>query len=246
MYSNKYIFIYSSIMVIIVAAILSTAAMLLKPFQDRNIAVEKMRGILSSANIGSTTNDAIKLYDKYIKEEIVIDASGEIVSNYENGSFTKGDIRAFDIDLKKELYNKSKKLNYFLPLLVCEKDGKKIYIIPLYGKGLWGPIWGYFALSDDYNKVVGVTFAHKGETPGLGAEIDTKAFQQQFVGKQIFNDKGDFTSIKVVKGGIDLIPENIRKHGVDAISGGTITSNSVSDMLNDCLENYLPYIKKQK
>ena len=118
MYSNKYIFIYSSIMVIIVAAILSTAAMLLKPFQDRNIAVEKMRGILSSANIESTTNDAIKLYDKYIKEEIVIDASGKIVSNYENGSFTKGDIRAFDIDLKKELYNKSKKLNYILPLLV--------------------------------------------------------------------------------------------------------------------------------
>jgi len=89
-----------------------------------------------------------------------------------------------------------------------------------------------------------VTFAHKGETPGLGAEIDTKAFQEQFVGKEIFNDKGNFTSIKVIKGGIDLIPENLRKHGVDAISGGTITSNGVSDMLNDCLENYIPYFKK--
>ncbi|MCD4746305.1 MAG: NADH:ubiquinone reductase (Na(+)-transporting) subunit C [Bacteroidales bacterium] len=250
MYSNRYIFIYSSVMVIIVAAILSTAAMVLKPFQEKNVRTAKIIDILTSVNIESEKSNAEDLYSKHIIMEGVINPKGEIISIYKNNKFEKGDIRAFEINLKEEQQKekefKAGKIkeqpNY--PLFICNKNGETFYIIPLLGKGLWGPIWGNIALKSDLNTVIGVTFAHKSETPGLGAEIDKKPFQVQFEGRQIFDNNGNFTSIKVVKGGVDMLPEKDRIHGVDAITGGTITSTGVSEMLKDCLENYIPYIKK--
>ncbi len=244
MYSNFYIFRYASVMVIIVAAILSSAAMFLKPYQDENIRIDKMKGILASANIEATTENAIQLYNKNITQEIVINNNGEVVSIFSDGEFEKGDISAFNLDLKKELYKKSKGLEFNIPLLIAESNGVKTYIIPLYGAGLWGSIWGNIAVQENFSTVVGVTFGHKGETPGLGAEIDTRIFQAQFVNKEVFKDS-KFQSVKVVKGGVVTLPANMHIHGVDAISGGTITSNAVSDMLANCLENYVPYINKR-
>ncbi len=110
-------------------------------------------------------------------------------------------------------------------------EGKKKYIIPVRGKGLWGPIWGYVALNDDYNTIYGTVFANEKETPGLGAEISERWFQAEFNGKKLFNDTGDFVSIEVVKGGAS--PDN--PHGVDAVSGGTITSKGLEKMLMDSL-----------
>jgi len=244
MYSNFYIFRYASVMVIIVAAILSSAAMFLKPLQDENFRIDKMKGILASANIEATTENAIELYNKNITQEIVINNKGEVVSDFVDGKFVSGDLSAFKLDLKKELYKKSKGLDYNIPLLVAESNGTKTYIIPLRGVGLWGPIWGNIALQDNFSTVIGVTFGHKGETPGLGAEIDTKNFQVQFVNKEVFKD-GKFQSVKVVKGGVAILPTDMQIHGVDAISGGTITSDAVSEMLANCLENYVPYINKR-
>ncbi len=246
MYSNFYIFKYSAIMVILVAALLSTAAMLLKPAQERNLKIEKMKSILASANIEVTTEDAIDLYNKHITKEIVLDPEGKQIDLFENGKFIEGDERAFDINLKTQLYNKKYDKDYQLPLYVCKKGNETLYIIPLLGKGLWGPVWGNIALKSDFTLVEGVTFGHKAETPGLGAEIDTKDFQKQFIGKRIFNNSGEFTSINIVKGGIGLLPKDLKIHGVDAISGGTITSNAVADMLNNNLSSYVPYFKKHR
>ena len=245
MYTNSYVFRYAAILVIIVAAILSAAALLLKPAQDRNVAIAKMQGILSAAHVEASATDAIDLYGKYIVREKVIDPKGELISVYSNGNFEKGDVRAFDIKLKEELYKKATGKDYLLPLYEAEKDGKTLYIIPMEGKGLWGPIYGNLALEQDLNTVAGATFSHKAETPGLGAEIDQPFFQQQFVGKTIFDEAGNFTSITVVKGGAKMLPNAQQIHGVDAISGGTITSNGVTDMLKDNLESYVAYFKKQ-
>ena len=134
-------------------------------------------------------------------------------------------------------------LDFSIPLLVSEANGEKTYIIPLLGTGLWGPIWGNMAVKENFSTVIGVTFGHKGETPGLGAEIDSKGFQTQFVNKELFKD-GNFQSVKVVKGGIVTLPTEMHLHGVDAISGGTITCDAVTEMLTNCLENYVPYINK--
>jgi Na+-transporting NADH:ubiquinone oxidoreductase subunit C len=239
--SNGYILRYAAIMVIIAAALLSSAAMLLKPFQEKNMAIEKMGGILDAAGItGISTDEMITSFNKYVKEEIVINQDGKVVDVFEGKGKEKG--KAFNINLKEQYFNKSQGKPYELPLYVLEKDGKTIYIIPLLGTGLWGPIWGNLALKEDLNTVIGVYFDHKGETPGLGAEITTKQFTSQFVGKKIFDDNGKFTSIMVVKGGVKKLPKNEQIHGVDAISGGTITSNGVNDMIKNVLESYLPYI----
>ena len=225
---NSFTFGFTTIMVIIVSALLSIAYIKLKPYQDRNIELEKKQNILSSGGITIDRNNAEAKYSTYIKSEIVLNNKGEEVE----GS-------AFDVDLGKEI---KKDVNtQLLPLFISEVDGATRYIIPLRGKGLWGPIWGFIALEDDLNKVYGAVFDHKKETPGLGAEINTPMFQDPFTGKTIFEGEV-FTPIKVIKGG----PKEGDMHGVDGISGGTITSNGVSDMLSERLNMDLPYFNKMK
>ncbi len=248
MFTNRYIFMYASVMVILVAAILSTAAMVLKPYQEANVKAEKIQGILASATIETSRDEAEKTYNSHIVKEVSVDSAGNIVSLYENGELKQGQVRPFDIDLKVQLNRKKdikagkKTETPVWPIFVIEKDGKQSYVVPVRGMGLWGPIWGNVAFESDFNTIAGATFDHKGETPGLGAEINTSWFEDEFKGKTILNNNGEFVSVKVVKGGV---PDS-DMHGVDAISGGTITSDGVSAMLQNNLENYVPYIKKNK
>ena len=123
------------------------------------------------------------------------------------------------------------------PMFKAKKDKDEYIIIPMVGSGLWGPIWGFVSLKEDYNTVYGATFAHKAETPGLGAEINTDFFEEPFEGKRILDYSGNFVSIKVKKGGA----EKGNLHEVDGITGGTITSDGVSDMLNNTLVIYNNY-----
>jgi len=246
MYSNAYVFRYAAIMVILVAAALASVAMLLKPAQDRNVAIEKMRNILAAANVEATAENAIELFDQYIVEEEALDPQGEVVGIYKKQKLEKGDIRPFEINLKEELYKQHKGDEFILPLYIAEVNGKRLYIFPMQGRGLWGPVYGNLALEEDFNTVAGSMFGHDKETPGLGAEIDQPMFESQFMGKKIFDDKGNFTSIKVLKGASKVLSADQLIHGVDAISGGTITSNGVSEMIESNLKNYLDFIKKQK
>jgi len=121
------------------------------------------------------------------------------------------------------------------------RDNSYCYVFSLKGKGLWGPIWGYIAIREDGNTVQGAVFDHKSETPGLGDEINTERFYSQFEGKQLFDQLGVFQSIKVVKGGVANSNVN-PNHGVDAISGGTITSQGLETMIAKELEPYIPLL----
>lgn len=230
--SNKYTFIFSAAMVVIVATVLAVAAESLKPFQELNIEQEKMQNILAACGIEVTRSEAKDAYNKYVGEanELMLDKNGNLVED--------PDMSPFEVDVLKEY--KSGGQRHF-PIFKCNYKGEVIQVIPMVGKGLWGPVWGYVAVSSDFNTVVGATFDHKGETPGLGAEINTKAFQEDFVGKKIFDENGNFQSIKVVKGGAD----EGDPHGVDAISGGTITSNGVSEMLSRTFKAYEPYLRSK-
>lgn len=250
MFTNRYIFIYASVMVIVVAAILSSAASFLKPYQEANVRTAKIMDILKSVEIETEKSEADATYTNFIVEEYTINQNGEVVSVFKNNQLEQGEIRAFDINLKVE-QKKNAELKAGtgsaepqFPLYVCNKDGVISYIIPMLGSGLWGPVWGNIALKDDFKTVLGANFGHAGETPGLGAEISTDIFQLQFPGKTIFDDNFNFKSIMVVKGGAATLPAAEQIHAVDAISGGTITSNGVNDMIKDCLNNYVPYIKK--
>ena len=235
--NNRYIFRYAAILVIIVAALLSGAAVLLEPYQQRNKDNEKMCNILNAAAIPNVSNEnAQALFDKHCMQMLLLDGKGNVVD--ESGI-------AFNANLKQELYNKEQGNEYSLPLFVINNGTQNINVIPLQGNGLWGAIWGYIAIADDCNTVVGANFDHASETPGLGAEITTEKFQQQFQGKTIMKD-GQFVSIKVQKGGIITLPETDRTHAVDAISGGSITSKGVDEMINKVLSCYLPYFEKQR
>ena len=229
MHSNRYIFLYASAMVILVALLLSAVSTTLKPMQEKNVKAEKMQNILSSINIESSRKDAAENYSKYIREAIIVNSKGNKV---------EGD--AFSIDLNVELRKELSQRQ--LPLYIAGVGNETYYIIPVRGKGLWGPIWGYISLKSDLQTVYGANFDHKSETPGLGAEINTPVFQNQFKNKRIFDNNGKFTSIRAVKGGAS--PND--PHGVDAISGGTITSDGLSKMLYEGLKSYEPYFKKLK
>lgn len=229
--SNSYTFIFSAIMVVVVAVVLSFAAISLKPLQSQNVKLEKMQNILSSVGINVLADEAESTYSKYIVEDIVVDVKGDVI---------EGNVKAFDLDLKKELAKDIQDQKF--PLFKCDKDGELLYIIPMRGVGLWGPIWGYVALKDDFNTVYGTSFDHKSETPGLGAEINKDFFMDQFKGKKIFNNTGEFMSVKVEKAGK---VEKGYPHAVDGISGGTITSNGVSEMFGRTLKNYLEFFKSK-
>jgi len=229
-FSNTYIFVFSTIMVVIVAALLSTAAMVLQPLQEKNIEIQKKRNILSSIRIENNAKTAEELYDKYISNSFVINAKTE-----EQESFN-----AFEIEMGLEMRNSPDKRS--LPIFISSlDDGTQKYIVPVHGKGLWGPIYGFISLNDDFTTLYGAVFNHDDETPGLGAEINTDWFGAQFADKKIFNNNMEFISIDLVKGGAD--PESLNE--VDGISGGTLTSNGLEKMLYDCLGSYQTYFKNQ-
>ncbi|MDD2634342.1 MAG: NADH:ubiquinone reductase (Na(+)-transporting) subunit C [Bacteroidales bacterium] len=228
--SNKYTFIYAIIMVIVVATILTFVAVSLQPRQKKNVELEKKKNILAAFNVESNTSNVETLYKEIIVDVFAINVEGDKLEN----------IDAFKINLKDELRKPPSEQQW--PVYVAKtQDGDVKYIFPLYGKGLWGPIWGYISFYEDLNHVFGVYFDHKSETPGLGAEISTSEFQKDFIDKSIFDENGNFVSIDLIK--TDASDNN---HAVDAVSGGTITSNGLRDMLKTCLSAYLKFIENNK
>jgi len=231
---NSYTFVFSAILVIVVGAVLAFAAESLKPMQKKNIRIEKMQNILASVKIEVGVKEAVEKFEQYIVDQKMLNNKGEVVSSTE--------LDPFDVDAVKEYKTLPPEKRHY-PLFVFENEGQQKYIVPLAGKGLWGPIWGYVAFEEDMNTVYGSTFDHKTETPGLGAEIKEQWFQERFVGKTIFDQQGEFVSGEVVKGGSDV---EGNPHAVDGISGGTITSKGVSEMMKRTLDVYVPYFKGNK
>ncbi|MDE7304412.1 MAG: NADH:ubiquinone reductase (Na(+)-transporting) subunit C [Alistipes sp.] len=214
--SNVYIVVYSTVMVVAVALLLAVAALSLQKRQYANELNEKKQSILAS--LSATDRN----YDEFI-EARVLDAEGRTVEG--------GDVFALLNDLQGAFDAGE------FPIFEAQ-DGR--VVIPVTGSGLWGPIWGYVALENDMNTVAGIVMAHKGETPGLGAEIATEKYQSQFVGKTIF-EGDEFVSVSLRKGGA-----KDTAHEVDAITGGTKTSDGVTAMLRTSIGHYLPLLEARR
>ena len=222
---NTYTFLYSVVLVVVVAALLSIVSLSLQPRQNENRQNEKRQNILSAIHISSTAANSAELFDKYIKEQFIINSKGDRIEG-----------KAFDVNIEKQYNLPVEKRE--LPVFVANVDGATKYILPTYGVGLWGPVWGYISLNEDKNTVYGVLFDHKGETPGLGAEITQPFFQKQFSGKTVF-ENSSLKAITVKKGG-----NATGAHEVDGISGGTITSKAVETMIADYLKCYEQFLKQ--
>lgn len=225
--SNVYTIIYSIVLVVVVGVVLSVVYQALRPKQLENIANDTKKQILASARLTPEKDQSVSdLFDQHIVSSYIVDSNGNRVDNSQN---------PFDINVALEV--KKPFDQRLLPVFECKTDNGLKFIVPVYGAGLWGPIWGYIAFDANGDTIYGAYFGHEGETPGLGAEIEKPAFQDQFEGKNIFSSDGEFTSIAVVKTGKE--PQG--KAWVHAVSGGTITSQGVQKMLYESLAPYVGF-----
>ncbi len=230
--SNTYTIIYASVMVVIVALLLAFASSALKETQLKNVELDRMKQILTSLNL-EIEGDASDMYAEYIKESVITNTSGEILST---------DVaEAFAVNVASESAIKDAAQRK-LPVYIATIGGDKKYVIPVRGAGLWGAIWGYVALNDDMSTIYGVYYSHASETPGLGANIVEDAFKSQFPGKKMFNAAGEFVSIAVMKAGQVAVGQD----QVDAIAGGTITSKGLENMLLNSIQQYENYLTSNK
>lgn len=225
--SNAYTIIYIIVLAAVVGAALAFTALGLRQKQQQNSDIDKMRQILASARLTPSDPESTQsMFDTYIVGQSVINSAGEKIGT-----------DAFTVDIAQQ--SKLAPADRELPVFECRlDDGTTKYIIPAYGAGLWGPIWGYIAVDADGSTIYGAYFAHKSETPGLGAEIEKPEFSNRFVGKHLIKD-GRFLPIAVVKAGQK---PNGNEDYIDGVSGGTITSKGVGSMLDNCLTPYSPYL----
>ncbi|MBO7191882.1 MAG: NADH:ubiquinone reductase (Na(+)-transporting) subunit C [Bacteroidales bacterium] len=221
--SNTYTVIYSIILVVVVAAVLAFAAMFLKPTQDANVKKDTISQILTAATIEG--EDILATYQQEIASAILVDINGNKV-----GDLNIEECEVYDNSaLKKQTVAEEKALPVYI-----FKNG--VTVVPCYGAGLWGPIWGYVGFEGDLKTIKAVCFGHKGETPGLGAKIaDEPSFAESFVGQEV--GAGDIL-FEVAK------PANrqTEKNGVDAISGATITCQALGKTLNQWFGFYQNYL----
>ena len=219
--SNAYIIIYSVVMVVVVAVLLAVTSLSLQERQNENMLNEKRQQIVKALG----ENPETATYSDVVAEAVMLDKNGQAIS---------GKTEANIFEALNDLTASFEAGEY--PIF---KAANGSVVIPVYGAGLWGPVWGYIALEPDMNTVKGIVMDHSGETPGLGAEITSEGVQSSFVGKTIF-EGNDFVSVSMRKGGAT------NNHEVDAISGGTKTCDGVNAMIKTGLEGYLPYINANK
>jgi len=229
--SNSYTIIYSAIMVIIVAFLLAFVYKTLKDRQDANVALDKKKQILYALNIrGLNDEDAAAKYKEVVVSDDILAENGEVAP------FDGKDNESNGFKLGSADYKEGK-----LAVYTCKIGEGTKYVIPVYGMGLWGPISGYIALDSDCQTVFGAYFNHDSETAGLGAEIkDSQAWQEKFKGKKLFAEGSDDIALSVEKN-VDK-PES----QVDAVTGATLTSNGVRDMLKEGLGKYVGFFKSKQ
>jgi len=242
--SNVYTVIYTTIIVVVVAAVLAFAAMTLKPMQDANIKAETISQMLAAAQFSSKedlaalgNNKVLEMYSANVKEAYFINAKGEKVGdmNTEVKTIQLGD------DLKAQNRNIKNGADVKLPVYVFDKDGQTVNVIPIYGAGLWGPVWGYVAFDANMNVILGAYFDHEGETPGLGAKIkDEEWFREQLKGK-----KADFSDEKI----FDIAKGKETKdvdNAIDAITGATMTCKGLDAAINTWFAAYKPFFEAKQ
>lgn len=230
--SNTYIILYAAAITVVCGGLLAFASISLKTKQDANIALEQKRNILSSVLTLHENDNIIEMYGKQVKG-FVIDHDG----NVKEGMTPEQVVVA--VEYKKVPADRLLPVYEFR----SETDPAKVEfaVMPVYGYGLWNNIWGYVAVRSDFNTVQGVKLQHAGETPGLGARIESEEIQERFKGKTIF-DNGTLASIVIQKGeGHDYAND---LHKVDGMSGATLTGKGVNNMLKDYLACYERYLKK--
>ncbi len=227
--------VFAAIVCVVCSLIISATSAALNDRQAFNVEIDRKLNVLKAFGV-ETVQDGRKLsgeevqsiFDEHIEEIVVDGDTGEVLEGVTSADIT---------DLERKTGEK-------LPLYRWVEDGEVTsYAFPLSGMGLWSTIYSYMALEDDLATIRGVTFYGHAETPGLGGEVSTDWFQQQFEGKKVYGD-GSLKDFEVVKGEVDSKYPQGNDHAVDGISGATMTGNGVQDFINEGLEKYNVYFNK--
>ncbi len=246
---NVYTIIYSTVLVVLVAAILSIVAISLQPKQNENVKIETVSKVFTAATesypqiTAEDGSGVLAQYAEKITDAFYVDGNGTKVDEMNTGKDNLADIKVpttSDLKRQNDLIKKIEAGNadladLQLPVFVFNIEGDDIHVIPCYGAGLWGPIWGYIAVKSDGKTLAGAIFDHSSETPGLGAKIAEAPFYTKFIGK-VFSS-GD-VKFDVVKGGDPNDPNS-----VDAITGASITSKALGKSINTWVTYYEPYLQ---
>jgi Na+-transporting NADH:ubiquinone oxidoreductase subunit C len=220
---------------------LSFVAQTFRPLQERNVQIDTKKNILKALKISTLNNpsssDLASFYSKINSNEVE-----SLYDSFVRSYVIDGEGNAF-YDKKVESLSDQEKSILFPVYTHVINDDIIAYAIPISGKGLWSTLYGFLALEKDLNTVKGLTFYQHGETPGLGAEIEKDWFGNNFIGKKILDETGDIASITVIKGKVDAnTPKS--EHKVDGISGSTMTSNGVTNLLRKDITFYNKYFEK--
>ena len=232
---NKYIFILS--LTIVCSLLLSLATEGLRSLKEKNVEIDKKKNVLNAIglDISGLSNSDIDMYFFNNIDTLIINLDGDI-----NNILRIPDLDTVENNQTGEVKYYNNNIEY---LPVYEDNIKKVIVIPISGKGLWSTLFGYFAIdSDNYSTVKGITFYKHKETPGLGGEVSKKWFQSNFIGKEIY-ENNILNSVKVAKAGY---ADKNSLYEVDGISGATITSYGVTELLKRDLDRYEPYFLKHK
>ena len=223
MRSDTYTIVFTTIVTVVLGLGLSVTADSLRERQSINEELDIKKNILSVLGFKLSSywgNEQIKTLNEKNINELIVDKTGSIL----------GSIESSNSDNYKIYQSK-------------ENDKVTGYAIPIAGKGLWGTMYGYFAIEPDAETVKGITFYRHKETPGLGAEVDKEWFQSNFVGKKLIDTSGSLVSVEVVKGYVSNADPKAM-HKVDGISGATITGKGLTTFLKNDLQKYEPYLSK--
>ena len=235
---------------LVCSAIISSAAVGLRDLQQANKALDQQSKVLASAGL-LIENRSIEDLFSSIQEKIINLDTGLFVDSFEISTFDASLIArnketSISLDSKVDIAILKRRENFQKVFLHYNDKRLSSIILPVRGYGLWGTLYGYLAVEPDFQTIIGLEFYQHKETPGLGAEVDNPRWKKIWKGKKIYSAENQVL-ISVIKGQVDnTLSESV--YQVDGLSGATITSNGVSNLLTFWLGElgYGNFIKKFK
>ncbi len=239
--SNTYIIVFSLVLTVILGGLLSGVSQVLGPTQRKAVELDTKKQILGAIPAEKemlaemTAEQVTARYEEVISSSVT-NMAGEVLTEDAEGNA----LVAENVNIEKN-YKLAPEERLF-PVFRYNADGNESFILPTFGAGLWDAIWGYVAVSPDFETIQGISMAHRGETPGLGARITENEIQARYIGKEILDDNGALVSVTMIKG--EKNPESkLGPHKVDGMAGATITAQGVNSMLQAYLDYYKNYFE---
>jgi Na+-transporting NADH:ubiquinone oxidoreductase subunit C len=234
---------------LVCSVLVSTAAVALKPLQQANKAADIKKNILAvTGMLADDTNvdEAYKKFDVKILDIQTAEFADIASTGFDQRKSASDPASSIKLTGEQDIAGIGRRSNY-APVYIL-KDGEQTQqvVLPVHGYGLWSTLYGFISLESDFNTIRGLQFYEHAETPGLGGEVDNPKWRKSWKGKVAYDEQGQL-QIQVIRGSVDFSLAEA-KYQVDGLSGATLTSNGVTNLVRFWLgENgFGPYLEKMR